>query len=121
MIRGMGQQFRFTLPYKSQYNFNRVSDVTVVFWQDGMDKDDINAIKKELSNCTISEFGTILSVTLSESDSLKFKTDRKAYVQMKAHTLHGDASFGTKAQEFTVYPIHEALEETRVQVPTEGV
>ena len=27
MIRGIGQQFRFTLPYNSQYNFNRIDDV----------------------------------------------------------------------------------------------
>lgn len=117
MIRGMGQQFRFTLPYKSQYSFNRVSDVTVVFWQDGLPE---NEVVKTLYDCTVGEFGTILYVTLSEDDSLQFQTDRKAYVQMKAHTKDGEP-FGTKVQEFTVYPIHEALEETRVQVPTEGV
>lgn len=109
MIRGMGQQFRFTLPYGSQYSFNRATDVTIVFWQDGLPE---NEVVKELRDCTISEFGTILYVTLSEADSLQFQTDRKAYVQMKAHTKDGE-SFGTKVQVFTVYPIHEALEETR--------
>ena len=106
MIRGMGQQFRFTLPYNSQYSFDRISDVTVVFWQDDMPEDDI--IIKNLHECTISEYGTILYVTLNETDSLKFQTDRKAYVQMKAHTTDG-IPFGTKAQEFAVYPIHKAL------------
>ena len=106
MIRGMGQQFRFTLPYNSQYSFNRLSDVTVVFWQDDMPEDDI--IIKHLYDCTVSEYGTILYATLGEADSLKFKTDRKGYVQMRAHLKDG-TPFGTKMQEFTVYPIHEVL------------
>ena len=105
MIRGMGQQFKFTLPHNSQYNFHRVSDVTVVFWQDDIPE---NEIVKNLYDCTVGEYGTILYATLNEADSLKFKTDRKAYVQMKAHMADG-TPFGTKAREFTVYPIHEAL------------
>lgn len=106
MIRGMGQQFRFSLPYGSQYNFNRLKDVKIVFWQDDMSEEDI--VVKSLYNCTVSEYGTVLYVTLNETDSLKFKTDRKAYVQMRAITIDEDA-FGTKEQPFTVYPIHEAL------------
>ena len=106
MIRGMGQQFRFTLPYGSQYSFTMLRDVTVVFWQDNMLDDDI--IIKRLEDCTVSEYGTILHATLSETDSLKFQTDRKGYVQMKAHLTDG-TPFGTKAKEFTIYPIHEAL------------
>jgi hypothetical protein len=113
MIRGMGQQFRFTLPYNSQYSFNRVSDVTVVFWQDGMDAETVDTLKKtlvdDLNDFVISEYGTRLYVKLNEAESRKFKTDRKAYVQMKAHLTDG-TPFGTKAREFTVYPIHEALE-----------
>lgn len=106
MIRGIGQQFRFSLPYGSQYNFNRLSDISIVFWQDDMLEDDI--VVKHLYDCTVSEYGTILYVTLNEVDSLKFTSDRKAYVQMKASTIDGD-TFGTKKRPFTVYPIHEAL------------
>lgn len=106
MIRGMGQQFRFTLPYGSQYSFNKVADVTVVFWQDDMSANDI--VIKRLYDCTVSEYGTILYATLNEAESLNFQTDRKGYVQMKAHLKDG-TPFGTKKQEFTVYPIHEAL------------
>ena len=105
MIRGMGQQFRFTLPYNSQYNFKNTSDITIVFWQDDLPDAEVT---KQSGDCTFNEYGTVLYVTLNEADSLKFQTDRKAYVQMKAHTSDG-TPFGTKAREFTVYPAHESL------------
>ena len=120
MIRGTTAQFKFDLPY-------RVADVTTVkisFWQEnysGPDKTRPLPIVKVLEQCSQTTRPDELLVFLNKEETLRFITDRKAYVQLHGKTKDGTA-FGSKKKTITVYPVYDdsILDDDVDPTPTPG-
>ena len=104
MIRGTTAQFKFKLPYKC----SELSIVKVTFWQpnnNGPSADRPLPIVKILSSFGSGDSQEV-SVTLSEGETLRFMDKYKAYVQVRGMTIEG-ATFGSKPQMVTVYPLYD--------------
>lgn len=102
MIRGTTQQFKFKLPYKAA----DVEKFVVVFTQ----PDNTRAseygplpIRKE-SVITSDEDPYEVSVTLLESETLRFSADHKAYVQLRGKTKVEGQIFASMPEPISVYP-----------------
>ena len=103
MIRGTNAQFVFKLPY----NFNQLSSAKVMFWQtdyNGPSASRPLPIIKILPQCSQSNNTNELCVTLNQEETLRFKDDRKAYVQLRAVTKDG-IPIASKQRMITVEPV----------------
>jgi hypothetical protein len=119
MIRGTNAQFKFKLPY----NYSDLSIVKVTFWQPGNSgpaTDRPLPIVKILSQCSPSKDTHELSVTLSQEETLRFSDKTKAYVQLRASSIDGNA-FASKQEQITVYPLYDdsVLEEGILPTPSD--
>lgn len=109
MVRGTTAQFKFSLPY----NYEELKLACVVFWQPG-NNGTIDAplpIKKTLTADDIQQYcdpdnPKELSITLSQSETLRFSDKMKAKVQLSAKTFEG-TRFASKQELITVYPIYD--------------
>lgn len=102
MIRGTTAPFKFKLPH----NFSDLIAVKVIFWQDNNDGPSASRplpIIKRLQQCSPTDISNELFVSLSQEETLRFKDDRKAYVQLFGKILDAPV-FGRKPYMFTVYP-----------------
>jgi hypothetical protein len=104
MVRGTTAQFKFSLPY----DYSEISVAKVVFWQPGNEGNDENPlpIYKSFSQCAPTNNPKELSVTLSQSETLRFSDKLKARVQLSAKTFEG-TRFASKQELITVYPIYD--------------
>ena len=100
MIRGACQQFRFSTPYP----LSQLKTVRITFWQKDDNGNDVEPIPTKLiTDCTENGTPGFVYVTLDQSESFAFKSDRKAYVQFRALTTTGYA-FASHIIPITVYP-----------------
>lgn len=102
MIRGTNAQFIFRLPY----NFDQLESARITFWQPENDGPAANRplpIIKILQQCSQSSKANELCVILNQEETLRFKDDRKAYVQLRASTLDG-IPIASKQRMITVEP-----------------
>lgn len=100
MIRGACQQFRFQTPYP----LSQLKTVRITFWQIGDDGNDIEPIPtKIIDDCTENGTSGYIYVTLDQRETLAFKSDRLAYVQLRALPMAGCA-FSSHIIPITVYP-----------------
>lgn len=104
MVRGTTAQFKFSLPY----NYSDIEIAKVVFWQpgNGGTTDAPLPIYKSLAQCSQTNNPMELSVTLSQSETLRFSDKLKAKVQLSATTFEG-TRFASKQELITVYPIYD--------------
>jgi hypothetical protein len=105
MIRGTNAQFVFKLPY----SFNQISTAKIMFWQpdnNGPTDSRPLPIIKILQQCSQSKNPNELCVTLNQEETLRFKADRKAYVQLRARTVDG-IPVASKQQIITVEPSYD--------------
>lgn len=105
MIRGTTAQFKFKIPYP----INELTWVTVKFWQPGNNGTDIAPlpITKKLSNDDLLQLDEIV-ITLSPTETARFSDKLKARVQLRANAVNG-ATFASKEQLITVYPINDDI------------
>lgn len=120
MIRGTSAQFKFKIPY----NINNISVVKIVFWQDnyyGPSESRPLPIIKSINQCIRDNVKNEILVSLDTEETLRFKDDRKAYVQLQAKTISG-STFGGKKELITVYPIcdNSILDDVVMPTPTPG-
>lgn len=100
MIRGTCQQFRF----KSPYPLEQLKTVRITFWQKDDNGYDVEPIPTKLiADCSENSTPGFIYTTLNQSETLAFKSDRKAYVQFRALTVTGYA-FASHKIPITVYP-----------------
>ena len=99
-IRGAYKQFRFKVPYPLQ----QLKTVKITFWQsnDANNADD-PCIVKYKDDCAYDNVSGYIYVTLDQIETLSFKDDRNAYVQLRALPLSGSA-FSSYITPITVYP-----------------
>ena len=105
MIRGTTAQFKFQLPY----NVRELDVVKITFWQNdyyGPNTTRPLPIVKVLSQCSETSIPNELLVFLNKEETLRFSDDRKAYVQIQAKTVEGNA-FASKQEVITVYPVYD--------------
>ena len=106
LIRGASQQFKFTTPYL----VSALDEITVIFkqYEDGQET---VSIKKTRSDCRFIGPETrtkTIYVILNQDETLRFSTDSKAYVQLRAITSDG-LVFASRIKPVTV---HSTLDET---------
>lgn len=104
MIRGTNQPFQFRVPY----DLSEIKEVRIIFWQadnEGTKNCALPLIKTK-DMCALDNSNRTINVTLNQIETLAFKTDSKAYVQLRAITTSGFV-FGTRATPITVYPIKD--------------
>lgn len=105
MIRGTTAQFKFNLPY----NFSDIRLAKITFWQSGNcgpATDRPLPIVKTLNQCSSSNIPNELCVTLTQEETLRFSDKTKAYVQLRAESIDGNA-FASKQEQLTVYPVYD--------------
>ena len=104
MVRGTTAQFKFSLPY----DYSEIEVARVVFWQPGNNgtTEAPLPIYKSLAQCCGTNNPKELSVTLSQSETLRFSDKLKAKVQLSAKTFEG-TRFASKQELITVYPIYD--------------
>lgn len=105
MIRGTNAQFIFKLPY----NFDQLERAKITFWQPENNGPAINRplpIVKILQQCSQSNNANELCVTLNQEETLRFKDNRKAYVQLRASTFDG-IPIASKQRMITVEPAYD--------------
>ena len=118
MIRGTTAGFKFTLPY----SLNKLSRVTVTFWQNGYEGTQLNPLPiiKEFTNFSESDESTELTVTLTSSETKRFTDKLKARVQLVARTraiVNGETGeeiepsvrFASREKLITVHPINDDI------------
>lgn len=118
MIRGGSAQFKFRLPY----NFSDLEAVKVVFWQpenNGPSPSRPLPITKILKQCSQSNVPNELVVTLSQEETLRFRDDKKAYVQLRGTTVEG-IPIVSKIKIITVYPVYDDTIIDGEVLPTPG-
>lgn len=116
MIRGTTAQFKFKLPY----NENEIDTIQITFWQvgnDGMGASRPLPIIKVKQQCSFPGGRNECLISLNKEETLRFKDDRKAYVQLQARTIDGTA-FACKQETITVYPVYDESYEETNPVPT---
>ena len=113
MIRGTTAQFKFKLPYSK----DELEWITIKFWQPGNPNEDL-PITKTKTMCSSTENQNEIYVSLSASETAKFLDKYKARVQLRAQPAFG-ASFGSKQQLVTVYPMLDDIIED--DTPTEPI
>lgn len=104
MVQGTTTQFRFQLPC----NFGDLEVVNVTFWQeynDGPTPDRPLPIIKVKKQCSTFGSKKVLAVTLNQEETLRFSTDRKAYVQLRAVTWDG-VSYASKPTQIKIYSVY---------------
>lgn len=100
MIRGACQQFRFRTPYPLE----QLQTVRITFWQKDDSGNDVEPIPAKLkTDCTENGTPGFVYVTLDQRETLAFKSDRKAYVLLRALPIAGCA-FSSRIKPITVYP-----------------
>lgn len=106
MIRGTNQPFQFRVPY----DLSEIDEVRITFWQEDNNgtEDCILPMTKTKNMCVLDEDSRTISVTLNQVETLAFKVDSKAYVQLRAITVDGFV-FATREQPITVYPIKDDM------------
>lgn len=103
MIRGTTAQFQFNLPYQCC----DLSLIKVTFWQsnnNGPSDDRPLPIVKFIRD--LSGDSKVITVKLSEDETLRFLDKYKAYVQLRGKTIEGSV-FASKPQMITVYPLYD--------------
>lgn len=118
MIRGTTAQFKFRMPY----SIKDISVIKITFWQenyDGPSKIRPLPIIKSKSQCVQNIFNNEILVCLDSEETLRFKDDRKAYVQLQGKTVSG-SKFGSKKGLITVYPVYDdsILDDNITPTPT---
>ena len=99
-IRGTCKQFRFKMPYPLQ----QLTTIKITFWQhDDTKNEDDPLIVKYKEDCSYDYIDGYLYVTLDQRETLSFKDDRHAYVQLRALLVSGSA-FSSYITPITVYP-----------------
>ena len=104
MVQGTTTQFRFQLPC----NFGDLETVNVTFWQDynnGPTPSRPLPIIKTKKQCSTFGSKNVLAVTLNQEETLRFSTDRKAYVQLRALALDGIA-YATEETPIKIYSVY---------------
>ena len=107
MIRGTTAQFNFKLPYKK-------SDLvwaTIKFWQPGHSGvlGEPWPIKRTLDDCSGTDGDSYeLRVSLSANETLRFSSEFKAKVQLRAQNKDG-VVFASREQSIAVYPINKDI------------
>ena len=104
MVQGTTTQFRFQLPC----NFGDLETVNVTFWQDfnnGPTPSRPLPIIKTKKQCSTFGSKNVLAVTLNQEETLRFSTDRKAYVQLRTVGWDGVA-YASKPTPINIYPVY---------------
>lgn len=101
MIRGTTAQFKFKLPYSK----DSLEWVTIKFWQPG--NPNLSPIYKYKINCE-ERVEKEIYVSLRPSETALFSDKYKAKLQLRAQPVIG-ASFGSKEQLITVYPMPDDI------------
>jgi len=99
LIRATCQQFRFKLPYKKE----DIKKVQITFWQED---NPALPITKGIEDCMGDPDSKELYVELDQVATAAFKTDRKAFVQLRGLTIN-DFVFGSRVMPITVYPVKD--------------
>ena len=119
MIRGTTAPFKFKLPCK----FSDLMAVKIIFWQNNNDGPSASRplpIIKVLQQCSPTDISNELLVSLSQEETLRFKDDRKAYVQLFGKIPDAPV-FGRKPYMITVYPTgDDSIMEDEI-IPTPGL
>ena len=114
MIRGTTAQFKFKLPYTKE----ELDWITIKFWQKGNTSIRL-PITKTKTHCSSEDNSNEIYVSLSAVETAVFSDKYKGIVQLRAQPLAG-ASFGSKQQLFTVYPmLDDIIEEDPTVEPAE--
>ena len=118
MIRGATAQFKFKIPYNTQ----DINVVKITFWQENYNGPNITRplpIIKSIGQCVRDAFNNEILVSLDKEETLRFKDDRKAYVQFQAKTVSGN-TFASKKELITVYPVYDdsILDDNIMPTPT---
>lgn len=104
MIQGSTTEFKFYVPC----DFSEIESIKITFWQDdysGPSEARPLPIVKIKEQCETPNSPKEICCVLNQEETLRFCTDRKAYVQFRATTYDG-VSYATKAQKITVYPVY---------------
>lgn len=104
MVQGTTTQFRFQLPR----HYNDFETIQVIFWQkynNGPSASRPLPIIKTKKQCNTLDSGKVLAVTLNQEETLRFSTDRKAYVQLRALALDGIA-YATEETPIKIYSVY---------------
>ena len=104
MVQGTTTQFRFQLPC----NFGDLETVNVTFWQDynnGPTPSRPLPIIKTKKQCSTFGSKNVLAVTLNQEETLRFSTDRKAYVQLRAVAFDG-TTYASRSTQIKVYSVY---------------
>lgn len=121
MVRGTTAQFKFSLPY----DYTDISVAKVVFWQPGHNGTHEAPLpiyktltSEDINQCCSPDKPRELSITLGQSETLRFSDKLKARVQLSAKTFEG-TRFASKQELITVYPIHDdsILEDDIIPTP----
>ena len=118
MVQGTTTQFRFQLPC----NFGDLEAVNVTFWQDfnnGPTPSRPLPIIKTKKQCSTFGSKNVLAVTLNQEETLRFSTDRKAYVQLRTVGWDGVA-YASKPTPINIYPVYSEDVIGGVVTPTPG-
>lgn len=79
MIRGTTPKHTFTLPFDT----SELEDVRIIYAQD-----DEVLFKKETADCTLD--ANVISVTLTEEETLQFNHEKLAQIQLRVQMKGGD-------------------------------
>lgn len=120
VVRGTTAEFKFNIPC----DFENLHAVKITFWQhhyNGTTDKPLPIIKSKV-NCTTKTDPKEVYVSLTQEETLRFRDDRKGYVQFKASSVDG-LVFGSKEEAFMIYPSYDdsLIEEDPLPTPTEDV
>lgn len=118
MVQGTTTQFRFQLPR----HYNDFETIQVIFWQkynNGPSASRPLPIIKTKKQCNTLDSGKVLAVTLNQEETLRFSTDRKAYVQLRIVGWDGIA-YASKPTPINIYPVYSEDVIGGVVTPTPG-
>ena len=104
MVQGTTTQFRFQLPC----DFEELKVVEVTFWQEHNNGPAPNRrlpIIKIKNQCSTLDSKKLLTVTLNQEETLRFSTDRKAYVQLLAVAFDG-TTYASRSTQIKVYSVY---------------
>ena len=104
MVKGTTTQFRFQLPC----DFQELDIVKITFWQEhnnGPTPSRPLPIIKTKEQCSTFGSKKVLAVTLNQEETLRFSTDRKAYVQFRAVAWDGTAS-ASRPTQIKIYSVY---------------
>lgn len=120
VVRGTTAEFKFNIPC----DFENLHAVKITFWQHhnkGTVDHPLPIIKAKV-NCIVKTNPREIYVSLTQEETLRFKDDRKGYVQFKASSIDG-LVFGSKEEAFTVYAAYDnsMIEEDPLPTPIDDV